>query len=102
MVGPGGGPGSGAGLVIELAAHYPKFGVNPRAFEDWGQQCLETVRVVLTSDLRIETRSLGGAVQGGYVWRREGERWVCCGGGGHPFVFFGKRRMTEYRDWLAR
>lgn len=92
----------GCGLVIELAAHHPKFGTNPRAFEDWRQQCLDTVRAVLTSDLRIETRSRGGAVHGGYVWRREGETWVPCGGGGDILMFFGKKRVTEYRDWLAR
>jgi hypothetical protein len=92
----------GCGLVIELAAHHPKFRSNPRAFEDWRQRCLDTVRDVLTSDLRIETRSLGGTVRGGWIWRREGESWVRCGGGGDILMFFGEKRVTEYRDWLAR
>jgi hypothetical protein len=92
----------GCGLVIELAAHHPRFGSNPRAFEDWQQRCLDTVRGVLTSDLRIETRSLGGAVRGGWIWRREGEKWVRCGGGGDILMLFGEKWVTEYRDWLAR
>lgn len=92
----------GCGLVLELAAHHPKFGSNPRAFEDWRRHCLDTVRGLLTSDLRIETRSRGGTVHGGYVWRREGERWVRCGGGGDLMMFFADRWVTEYRDWLAK
>jgi len=92
----------GCAVLIELAAHHPKFGINPRAFEDWRARCLSSVRAVLTSDLRVETRSRGDRVLGGYLWRREGSNWVPCGGGGDIMMFLGRKHVTEYHDWLAR
>ena len=48
---------NGCAVLLEYAAHVPKFGRNPSALADWRSECLETVRAVLSSDLRISVRA---------------------------------------------
>src|SRR5512134_3954143 len=55
---------NGCAVLLEYAAHVPKFGRNPSALADWRSECLETVRAVLSSDLRISVRAWGKRVFG--------------------------------------
>jgi hypothetical protein len=88
---------NGCVVLLEYSAHVPKFGRNPNALSDWRSECLEVVHSILTRDLRISTRSWGAKVLGGYLWRRNGDSWLCVGGGGSPLMFLGRHRTTEYR-----
>jgi hypothetical protein len=93
---------NGCTVLLEYAAHVPKFGKNPRALDDWRRKCLDTVRGVLISDLRIRTRSWGSRTLGGVLSRREGDRWITVGGGGSCLMPFGKSHTAEYPNWIAR
>lgn len=90
---------NGCFAMLEQAEFMPKFGMNPKAFDEWRTHCLSYLRDILTSDLRIETRWLGKHLLGGYLYRWNGSKWECYGGGGSVFLFLGKRIESEYRSW---
>lgn len=90
---------NGCSVGLELAAHVPKLRKNARAFEDWRTECLQVLRQILTSDLRVETRVLGRRVVGGSVWRFSDGNWILVGGGGCLLMGLGRKAIKEYRNW---
>ena len=92
---------NGCYTLSEVAAYEWRFRRNPQAFDQWRTACLSSVRDIMTSDLRVETKWLFDSLLGGYLYRWNGQQWECCGGGGSLFLFIGMRRVSEYRSWLA-
>lgn len=92
---------NGCFAMLEVAAYRPKFGSNSKAFDEWRAYCLSYVRDILTSDLKVETRWRLGRLLGGYLYRWDGQKWECRGGGGSFLLFLGNRKVSEYRSWSA-
>jgi hypothetical protein len=93
---------NGCYLMLEAVAHMPKFRGNPKAFNEWRDHTLVCVRNILTSNLKVETRSRWGRLLGGFLYRWDGQKWECCGGGGSLLLPFGDRVVSEYPAWLAK
>ena len=87
-------------LMLEAAAHMPKFRRNPNALSEWRAHSLNFVRDLLTSDLRVETWWTRGRLKGGFLDRWDDNHWERCGGGG-PFLPVRDRKLSEYRSWRA-
>lgn len=94
---------NGCFVMLEQASFEWRFSRNPKALEEWRTDCLDTIRKVMTSDLKVETRvRLDGTPLGGFLYRWDGERWESCGGGGSMLMFLGTKKVSEYRSWQCR
>ena len=93
---------NGCFVMLEQLAFEWRFSRNPKAFEECRVYCLGSIRKIMTSDLRVETRSrLDGSVLGGFLYRWDGHKWESCGGGGSMLLFLGVKKVSEYRSWQA-
>lgn len=93
---------NGCYAMLEQAEFEWRFRANPNAFDEWRIDCLSYIRDILSSDLKIETRWLGNRLLGGYLFRWDGSKWDCYGGGGSVFMFLGGRIEKVYQSWQVR
>jgi len=92
----------GCFLMLEQSAFEWRFRSNPKALEEWRTDCLDRIRKIMTSDLRVETRvRQDGTPIGGFLYRWDGQQWESCGGGGSMLMFLGVKKVSEYRSWQA-
>ena len=93
---------NGCYAMLEQAEFEGRFRANPNAFEKWRIHCLSYIRDILSSDLKIETRWLGKRLLGGYLFRWDGSKWDCYGGGGSILMFLSGRIEKVYQSWQVR